>query len=112
MAEIERLEGRVLHRRELWREMAKSIHERQHGKHPSLLQTAWQVRSKTSIVGRRLERRTVSRTLLIKGLEFDHAIVLDADTLNAKELYVALTRGARSLTVLSIEPTVRKNPPF
>ncbi len=112
MDEIERLEGRVLHRRELWREMAKSIHERQHGKHLSILQTAWHVRSKTSIVGRRLERRTVSRTLLIKGLEFDRAIVLDADTLNAKELYVALTRGARSLTVLSTHPTVRKSPPF
>lgn len=43
----------------------------------------------------------MSRTLLIKGLEFDHALVLSADELDARNLYVALTRGSRSLTVLT-----------
>jgi hypothetical protein len=46
----------------------------------------------------------VGTTLLVKGLEFDHAVVLDADALDAKNLYVALTRGARSLTVVSRGP--------
>lgn len=46
-------------------------------------------------------RRLIGTTLLVKGLEFDHAIVLDAASLARKELYVALTRGARSLTVIS-----------
>ncbi|WP_341937214.1 UvrD-helicase domain-containing protein [Marinimicrobium sp. C2-29] len=46
-------------------------------------------------------RRLIGTTLLIKGLEFDHAIVLDATSLSRKELYVALTRGARSLTIIS-----------
>ena len=45
--------------------------------------------------------RVISRTLLVKGLEFDHAIILDFAELNsAKEKYVALTRPRRSLTVL------------
>lgn len=45
--------------------------------------------------------RLIGTTLLVKGLEFDHAIVLDAASLSKKELYVALTRGARSLTIIS-----------
>lgn len=46
-------------------------------------------------------RRLIGTTLLVKGLEFDHVIVLDAASLSKKELYVALTRGARSLTIVS-----------
>ena len=46
-------------------------------------------------------RRLIGTTLLVKGLEFHHAIVLDAESLSKKELYVALTRGARSLTIIS-----------
>ncbi len=46
-------------------------------------------------------RRLIGTTLLVKGLEFDHAIVLDAVSLPRKDLYVALTRGARSLTIVT-----------
>jgi DNA helicase-2/ATP-dependent DNA helicase PcrA len=46
-------------------------------------------------------RKLIGTTLLVKGLEFDHAIILDATSLSRKELYVALTRGARSLTIIS-----------
>lgn len=49
-------------------------------------------------------RKLIGTTLLVKGLEFDHAIVLDAASLSRKELYVALTRGARSLTVVATNP--------
>ena len=52
-------------------------------------------------------RGTVSRTLLVKGLEYDHAIVLDADKLDTKQLYVALTRGSHRLTILSRQPVLR-----
>jgi hypothetical protein len=45
--------------------------------------------------------KLIGTTLLVKGLEFDHAIVLDADSLSRKELYVAITRGANSLTIIS-----------
>ncbi|MRG70797.1 AAA family ATPase [Alphaproteobacteria bacterium HT1-32] len=51
-------------------------------------------------------RKLIGTTLLVKGLEFDHAIVLDATSLSKKELYVALTRGARSLTVISTNPVL------
>ncbi len=49
-------------------------------------------------------RKLIGTTLLVKGLEFDHAIVLDATSLSKRELYVALTRGARSLTIITTNP--------
>lgn len=51
-------------------------------------------------------RRIIGTTLLLKGLEFDHGIVLDASTLPKKHLYVALTRAAKSLTIISAKPTL------
>lgn len=47
--------------------------------------------------------RIVATTLLVKGLQFDHAIVLDAATMSKKDFYVGITRGSRSLTILSTE---------
>lgn len=46
-------------------------------------------------------RKIIGTTLLVKGLEYDHTIVLDATSLSRKDLYVALTRGARSLTIIT-----------
>jgi hypothetical protein len=108
---IEQVKGAVVYRRELLYDMKRAIREYSLGKYPSLQEAAWSVRDKGRILGRRVEHRTVSRTLLIKGLGFDHAIVLNADDLNAKELYVAMTRGSKSLTVLSSEPILTKEPP-
>ncbi|MDK7584541.1 AAA family ATPase [Alcaligenes faecalis subsp. phenolicus] len=45
-------------------------------------------------------RKLIGTTLLVKGLEYDHAVILDADTLDAKDLYVAMTRGSKSLTII------------
>jgi hypothetical protein len=48
-------------------------------------------------------RKLIGTTLLVKGLEYDHAVILDADALDAKDLYVAMTRGSKSLTIISAE---------
>lgn len=50
--------------------------------------------------------KLIGTTLLVKGLEFDHAIVLDAASLSRKELYVALTRGSKSITIISTSDTL------
>jgi DNA helicase-2/ATP-dependent DNA helicase PcrA len=60
-------------------------------------------------LGRMMGRRVVGTTLLVKGLEFDHAIVLDAASLRRRDFYVAITRGAKSLTILSTASRI--NPP-
>lgn len=44
--------------------------------------------------------KLIGTTLLVKGLEYDHAVILDADSLDAKDLYVAMTRGAKTLTIV------------
>jgi DNA helicase-2/ATP-dependent DNA helicase PcrA len=51
-------------------------------------------------------RKIIGTILLVKGLEFDHAIVLNAASLSKKELYVAITRGARSLKIVSDNPVL------
>lgn len=45
-------------------------------------------------------KKLIGTTLLVKGLEYDHAVILDADSLSAKDLYVAMTRGSKSLTII------------
>ena len=45
-------------------------------------------------------RKLIGTTLLVKGLEYEHAVILDADTLDARDLYVAMTRGSKSLTII------------
>ena len=107
MAEIEAIPGAKLHRRELWREMVRAIRAHAGNHDQTLTGTAWHVRDGGRYGGRRVEPRTVSRTVLVKGLEFDHAVVLNADVHDGPNLYVALTRGSRSLTVLSRERVMR-----
>ena len=50
---------------------------------------------------RRIPTRAIGSTLLLKGLEADHSLILDAGGMNSHNLYVALSRGAKSITVFS-----------
>lgn len=59
------------------------------------------VREQNRIIGRRLPKRAIGSTLLVKGLEADHVVVTNADDLDIRNLYVAITRGARTLTICS-----------
>lgn len=106
MKEIEAIPGSILHRRELWREMARTIRLHADGRQSSLAEAAWAVRDRGRSAGRRVEHRTVSRTVLVKGLEFAHAVVLNADAHDGPNLYVALTRASQTLTVLSEHATL------
>ena len=96
--------GSVLYRRELFDEMNRAVRAVIDGKCTTLLDAAWTVRDRTRHVGRRLGLRTASTTLRVKGLEFAHAVVLDPAALDTKNLYVAMTRGSTSLTVISAQP--------
>lgn len=52
--------------------------------------------------GRRTHRRTIGTPLLVKGLEFDHAVVLwEPQHMSMEGLYVAITRASKSLTIVS-----------
>jgi len=103
---IENLPNISIARKELWLECKKMLALYLENNSDDLVVVAKKVREQTRIIGRFPEYRLISRVLLVKGLEFDHGIVLDADNLTSKELYVALTRGKRSLVVLSKDRTI------
>ncbi len=96
----------VMYRRELFGEMIRGLRTVIANGNGSLQDALWVVRNRSRFAGRRLGRCVVGTTLLVKGLEFNHSIILDADGMDAKDLYVALTRGARSLTVFSRDQTI------
>lgn len=57
------------------------------------------------IIGKGRPNRCVGTTLLLKGLEFDHAIILynpnDVAWKNLKDVYVALSRGCKSVYIIN-----------
>jgi hypothetical protein len=77
---------------------------------PSFREAAVVIREQSRLVGRPLAKRSVGSTLLLKGLEADISVVLNAGYLNARNLYVAMTRGPRRVLVCSPSPVL--NPPW
>lgn len=67
----------------------------------SFADAAIRIREQNRLIGRPLPGRAVGSTLLLKGLEAEVAVVLDADSLDAKNLYVAMTRGSKRLVLCS-----------
>jgi hypothetical protein len=118
MAAIESLPGCGRFRSELWGTAKRIFKEQSAGKHPRLIDAAAAIRQQQRGAGRLPDRHLVSRTLLVKGLEFDHALVPNAEEFGGKQagdgarhFYVAATRGSRTLSVLSANPVVRFSAP-
>lgn len=53
---------------------------------------------------RHVAKRSVGSTLLLKGLEFEHVIIIEYYGMIKEDWYVALTRATKSVTVLSASP--------
>ena len=73
----------------------------------SFHEAALAAREHNRLMGRPLPKRAVGSTLLLKGLEADVSVILDAAFLDAKNLYVAMTRGAHRLVVCSAASMLR-----
>lgn len=69
-------------------------------------EAAVHMREQNRLLGRPLPRRAVGSTLLLKGLEAEVAVILNADDLNARNLYVAMTRGSKRIVVCSRSPVL------
>ena len=94
-------------RADLFNRMRGVLKRHQNNPDLTLRDAAGRYQSEFRYKGRPVRRhRLIGTTLLVKGLEYDHAIVLDAASLSRKELYVALTRGAKSLTIISTKATL------
>lgn len=101
-----------LYRREAWRGILDALDLASVSSGLSVRDAVVKTRNHLRVVGRYPESRIIARPLLIKGLEFDHAVVTDPDKYNAHELYVCLTRGASSLTVVSPMPKLSPARPY
>jgi hypothetical protein len=110
LAALRAIPNAVLSRRELLDDMRRACQAMADGEAPSLAEAARIVRNRTRLRGRRLARCAMGTTLRVKGLEFDHAVVLAPDQYDAQNLYVALTRGARSVSVVSASSTITPRP--
>lgn len=70
---------------------------------------AVRIREQNRLHGRVLPRRAVGSTLLLKGLEAEVSVILGADDLNARNLYVAMTRGSKRLIICSRQAILNPN---
>ncbi|MCP3722586.1 UvrD-helicase domain-containing protein [Paraburkholderia sp. CNPSo 3272] len=72
----------------------------------SIVDACWQIANRKRQRGRTIRNRSVGSTLLVKGLEFDHAVITPHACTTRFDWYVALTRATRSVRVLSPGPVV------
>ncbi|MDO8487565.1 MAG: UvrD-helicase domain-containing protein [Candidatus Curtissbacteria bacterium] len=93
-------------RREAWVICVKVLEAMELNPEKTGMEILDKIRGRTRFIGRFERKRLLSRTLLVKGLEYDECIVLNADGMNARNLYVALTRGIDKVTVLSSSPVI------
>lgn len=104
LEEIQKQHQGWIYRRELYSALCAALRIVISGTDKSLSVAVWDVQNRRRHAGRRFSNRSIGSSLLIKGLEFDHAIIVDVEHLSRNELYVALTRGSRSITVISKSP--------
>jgi DNA helicase-2/ATP-dependent DNA helicase PcrA len=115
---LESVPGCVQFRRELWGSAKRLVAEHPGSGRARIVETAAAIRQRHRAAGGFIDPRLVSRTLLIKGLEFDHALVPNAEEFEsakkrdgARHFYVAATRASTSLCVLSATPIVQFSVP-
>jgi hypothetical protein len=66
----------------------------------TLADAIWEIQSRAWHAGRTVAKRSVGSTLLVKELEFDHAIMIHTPGMTRKDWYAALTRASVTLTLL------------
>lgn len=102
---LEAAQGARTFRPEILRTCIKALQSS--GPDVGFLEAVKRIREQQRVLGRLLPKKAVGSPLLLKGLEGDVAVILDASDFdsdaakNRKNLYVALTRGSRKLVVCS-----------
>lgn len=107
LVEMGKLPGVRTHRPAVLRACVRALQMCHGTEGLSLTDAAIRMREQNRLVGRPLPRRAVGSTLLLKGLEGDLAVILNADGLDSRNLYVAMTRGSKGLLVCSSAPVLK-----
>lgn len=99
-----------LHSHEAWYDVQASIRGAvaHGGDTGALLDELAKIREVLRYAGRRERRRIISRTLLVKGLEYDHVIIANVNEhASINDLYVALSRARKTITILGTSDTLQ-----
>jgi hypothetical protein len=102
-----------LHSHEAWYDIQTSLRGAvAQGDDPSLLLAELaKAREVLRYAGRRERRRVISRTLLVKGLEYDHVVIADVSKhAQVHDMYVALSRARKTLSILGTRDTLLLQP--
>lgn len=97
--------GTRIYRPQVLRCALSALRAAARGQRP-LVEAAMDERERYRHLGRTPSARSIGSTLLLKGLEADVAVVLHPERMNARHLYVALSRGAKQLVVCSEGPVL------
>jgi hypothetical protein len=108
LAEISRQPGVRAHRPHILQACIRTLNSCDGADEEKLYETAVRVREENRLVGRPLPKRAVGSTLLLKGLEAEVAVILNPVDMDAKHLYVAMTRGSRRLVICSPTAVLKK----
>jgi DNA helicase-2/ATP-dependent DNA helicase PcrA len=102
LVEIGKTPGVIAYRSGMLRACLKALQlSHASGGAVSFHDAAINVREQSRLLGRSLPKRAIGSNLLLKGLEGEVAVILDADELDARHLYVSMTRGSKSLVICS-----------
>lgn len=108
LVEIGKDAGVRTHRPAVLRAGIKALQSCDGSEGNSFYEAAVRSREQNRLIGRPLPKRAVGSTLLLKGLEADVSVILDAGDLDARNLYVAMTRGSKRLVVCSDTAILRR----
>lgn len=104
---VQRNPKTATYRRDLLNRFMRVLRVHEENPDLSLLECAHRYQQDFRHSGRPIRHnKLVGTTLLVKGLEYRHAIILEAESMSPKELYVALTRGASTITIVSLAKTI------
>lgn len=96
-----------LYRRECVFQLREALRHGSGGSFAEMPDLVAEARTRARHRGRLTHRRAIGTPLLVKGLEFDHAVLLwEPSHLSVQGLYVALTRASKSLTIVSRSRTL------
>lgn len=95
-----------LFRPSLMRLTMQSLRMVSQGIAPTLSVAAKESRERNRHFSPNLPKISIGSTLLLKGLEAENVVIVNADKMSAENLYVALTRGSKKILVRSAGKTL------
>jgi hypothetical protein len=102
-------DGTFLFRKEMFFAMRSALQIKSARGFSTLRDATWAVQNRLRHAGRKFARRSIGSTLLVKGLEFERAVIAHSVGMTRKDWYVALTRATKAIRIVS--PTRQINPP-